>query len=77
MAMKGCRSSAREKRMSNVFKFDPNAIRERKRLNGQSPTMSAREAEKVKARKDARRAWLLFAGAVIALTIIQAVFHLG
>ncbi|MCW2282602.1 hypothetical protein M2323_000363 [Rhodoblastus acidophilus] len=59
--------------MSNVFKFDPNAIRERKRLNG----MSAQDAEKARARKDGRRAWLLFGGAVIVLTILQAVFHFG
>lgn len=63
--------------MSNVFKFDPNAIRERKRLNGKSSPLSAREAEKAKARKDSRRAWLLFAGAVIAATIFQAVFPTG
>jgi hypothetical protein len=66
----------REKRMSNVFKFDPNAIRERKRLNEKSP-QSAKEAEKSQARKDSRRAWLLFFGAVILLTILKAILPLG
>ena len=59
-------------RMSNVYKFDPNAIRERKRLNGKTPPTSARETEETKARKDSRRAWLLFAGAVILLTLLKA-----
>ncbi|MCW2318255.1 hypothetical protein [Rhodoblastus acidophilus] len=61
--------------MSNVFKFDPNAIRERRRLNGKSPQMSAKGLEETQARKDRRRAWLLFAAAVIALTILQAFFR--
>ena len=63
--------------MSNVFKFDPNAIRERRRLNEKSPPMSAKEAEKLQARKDSRRAWLLFVGAVILLTILKAIVPLG
>ena len=62
--------------MSNVYKFDPNAIRERKRLNEKSK-MSPQEAETLKVRKDSRRAWILFAGAVIVLTILQAIFKLG
>jgi hypothetical protein len=66
-----------EKRMSNVFKFDPNAIRERRRLNEKSPPMSAREAEAMQARKDFHfsRAWLLFVGAAILLTILKTVLH--
>jgi hypothetical protein len=64
-----------EKRMSNVFKFDPNTIRERRRLNEKSPPMSAREAEAMQARKDFRRAWLLFVGAAILLTILKTVLH--
>ena len=71
------RGNMTEKRMSNVFKFDPNAIRERKRLNEKSPPMSDKEAEKMKARKDSRRAWLLFVGAAILLTILKAVLQLG
>jgi hypothetical protein len=63
--------------MSNVFKFDPNAIRERRRLNEKSPPMSAREAEEMRARKDSHRVWLLFVGAAILLTIIKTVLHLG
>jgi hypothetical protein len=63
--------------MSNVFKFDPNAIRERRRLKEKSLPMSAREAEEMRARKDSRRAWLLFVGAAILLTIGKTVFHLG
>jgi hypothetical protein len=35
------------------------------------------EAEKMRARKDTRRAWLLFVGATILLTIIKTVLHLG
>ncbi|MBB4200398.1 hypothetical protein GGD83_004227 [Rhodoblastus sphagnicola] len=58
--------------MSNVFKFDPNAIRERGRLNEKSPPMSAKESKKMQARKDSRRAWLLFVGAAILLTILKA-----
>jgi len=61
--------------MSNVFKFDPNTIRERRRLNEKSPPMSAREAEAMQARKDFRRAWLLFVGAAILLTILKTVLH--
>ncbi|MBB4200634.1 hypothetical protein CCR94_07155 [Rhodoblastus sphagnicola] len=60
--------------MSNVFKFDPNAIRERKRLNEKSP---AKATEEMRARKDARRAWLLFVGAVILLTILKALAPFG
>ena len=63
--------------MSNVFKFDPNAIRERRRLNDNKPKISASEAEEMKARKDSRRAWLLFVGAVILLTILKAILPLG
>jgi hypothetical protein len=59
--------------MSNVYKFDPNAIRERKRLNEKTPQMSAKDAEKAQATKDTRRAWILFAGAVILLTILKAI----
>jgi hypothetical protein len=66
-----------EKRMSNVFKFDPNAVRERRRLNEKSPPMSAREGEEMRARKNSRRVWLLFVGAAILLTILKTVFHLG
>lgn len=66
-----------EKRMSNVFKFDPNAIRERRRLNDKSPPKSAKEAEEMLARKDSRRAWLLFVGAAILLTILKTVLHIG
>jgi hypothetical protein len=66
-----------EKRMSNVFKFDPKAIRERRRLNEKSPQMSAREAEAMQARKDSRRAWLLFVGAAILLTILKAILPRG
>jgi len=62
--------------MSNVFKFDPNAIRERKRLNGRAPA-SAGEAEAARARKDARRAWLLFAGAAVLLACLQMLFQKG
>ena len=60
--------------MSNVFKFDPNAIRERRRLKGKSPP--GKKAE-LRARKDARRAWLLFFAAAILLTILKATAHLG
>ena len=63
--------------MSNVFKFDPHAIRERRRLNEKSPPMSAREGEEMRARKNSRRVWLLFVGAAILLTIIMTVLHLG
>lgn len=63
--------------MSNVFKFDPNAIHEQRRLNQKSPPMSAREADEMRARKESRRAWLLFIGAAILLTIVKMVFHLG
>ena len=63
--------------MSNVFKFDPNAIRERRRLKEKSPPMSAKEAEEMRARKDSRRAWRLFVGAAILLTIFKAILHLG
>ena len=63
--------------MSNVFKFDPNAIRERRRLNEKAPPMSAKEAEMLQARKDSRRAWLLFVGAAILLTILKAILPLG
>lgn len=66
-----------EKRMSNVFKFDPNAIRERRRLNEKSQQRSAKEAESMQARKDSRRAWLLFVGAAILLTILNAILPLG
>jgi hypothetical protein len=66
-----------EKRMSNVFKFDPNAIRERRRLSEKSPPMSARKAEEMRARKDSRRAWLLFVGAAILLTIRKAILPRG
>lgn len=66
-----------EKRMSNVFKFDPNAIRERRRLNDKSPPKSAKEAEEMLARKDSRRAWLLFVGAAILLTILKTLLHIG
>jgi len=58
--------------MSNIYKFDPSAIRECKRLKGKTPQMSAKETEETKARKDSRRAWLLFAGAVILLTLLKA-----
>jgi hypothetical protein len=37
--------------------------------------MSAREAEAMQARKDFRRAWLLFVGAAILLTILKTVLH--
>ncbi|MCW2274385.1 hypothetical protein GJ654_09170 [Rhodoblastus acidophilus] len=63
--------------MSNVYKFDPNAIRERKRLNEKSSQMSAREVEAMRAGKDSRRAWFLFVGAVILLTILNAVLPSG
>ena len=63
--------------MSNVFKFDPNAIRERRRLNEKTPQMSAKESEKAQARKDSRRAWVLFVGAVILLTILKAILPAG
>jgi hypothetical protein len=66
-----------EERMSNVYKFDPNAIRERRRLNDKTPPLSAKDAEKAQARKDSRRAWLLFVGAVILLTIFKAALNLG
>jgi hypothetical protein len=65
-----------EQHMSNVYKFDPNALRERKRLN-EKTQMSAKEAEALKARKDSRKAWLLFVGAVILLTILKAILPLG
>jgi hypothetical protein len=61
--------------MSNVFKFDPRAIRERRRLNEKSPPMSARATEKMQARKVSRRAWLLFFGAAIVLTIFKAILY--
>jgi hypothetical protein len=60
--------------MSNVFKFDPNAIRERRRLNGKS---SPGKKAELRARKDSRRAWLLFFAAAILLTILKATLHLG
>jgi hypothetical protein len=63
--------------MSNVFKFNPNVIRERRRMNEKAPKMTAREAEEMKARMDSRRAWLLFVGAVILLTILKAILPLG
>lgn len=63
--------------MSNVYKFDPNAIRERKKLNEKSSQRSAKDVEKAKARKDSRRAWLLFIGAVILLTALKAILPLG
>ena len=63
--------------MSNVFKFDPNAMRERRRLNEKTPQMSAKEAEKAQARKDSRKAWLLFVGAAILLTILKPVLPAG
>jgi hypothetical protein len=66
-----------EKRMSNVFKFDPHAIRERRGLNEKSAPMSARETEEMRARKDSRRAWLLFVVAAILLTILKTVLHPG
>jgi hypothetical protein len=66
-----------EKRMSNVYKFDPNAIRERRRLNERSSQMSAKEAEDIKARNDSRRVWLLFIGAAILLTVLKAVLPFG
>lgn len=61
--------------MSNVFKFDPNAIRERRRLNEKTPQMSAQELEAARARREGRRAWLLFAAAVVVATILQAFFR--
>jgi len=63
--------------MSNVYKFDPNAIRERKRLNEKYSQSSAKEVEKAKSRKDSRRAWLLFIGAMILLTTLKAILPLG
>jgi hypothetical protein len=66
-----------EKQMSNVFKFDPNAIRERRRLNEKSAPMSARETEEMRARMDSRGAWLLFVVAAILLTILKTALHLG
>lgn len=63
--------------MSNVFKFDPRAIRERRRLNEKSPPMSTRATEEMQARKASRRAWIVFFGAAILLTILKALLHLG
>jgi hypothetical protein len=71
------RSGGREEGfMSNVFKFDPNAIRERRRLNEKKSQNAPRETAASQARKDSRRAWLLFVGAVILLSIVQAIFKL-
>jgi hypothetical protein len=39
--------------------------------------MSARATEEMQARKVSRRAWLLFIGAAILLTIFKAILHLG
>jgi hypothetical protein len=39
--------------------------------------MSARATEEMQARKVSRRAWLLFVGAAILLTIFKAILHLG
>lgn len=66
-----------EKSMSNVFKFDPNAIRERRPLKDKSPPKSAKEAEEMRARKDSLRAWLLFVGAAILLTLLKSVLHIA
>jgi hypothetical protein len=63
--------------MSNVFKFDPHAIRERRRLNEKSPPMSARATEEMHARQVSRRAWLLFVAAAILLTICKSILRLG
>jgi len=63
--------------MSNVYKLDPRAIRERRRLNQKSPPMLVRATEEMQARKVSRRAWLLFVGAAILLTIFKEILHLA
>jgi hypothetical protein len=61
--------------MSNVFKFDPNAIRERKRLNGDAAAASAADLKARQEKKESRRAWIGFAALAVLLTVLKAAFH--
>jgi hypothetical protein len=61
--------------MSNILKFDPKAIHERKRLNDKAEL--AKDDASQKAKKASRMAWLIFAGTAIVVAILKTAFHLG